>query len=59
MNKNEVLIDDRECSAGCKFHDADLIGIPYRLVIGKDMELFFKKEKVNIELLDSIVQYSK
>ncbi|MBN2025270.1 MAG: proline--tRNA ligase [Actinobacteria bacterium] len=31
----EVLLDDREESAGIKFADADLIGIPYRAVIGK------------------------
>ncbi|MEW5895991.1 MAG: proline--tRNA ligase [Candidatus Omnitrophota bacterium] len=31
----EVLIDDRDESAGRKFNDADLIGIPYRIVIGK------------------------
>jgi prolyl-tRNA synthetase len=30
-----VLLDDREESAGVKFADADLIGIPYRAVIGK------------------------
>lgn len=29
----EVLFDDREVSAGVKFSDADLIGIPYRLVL--------------------------
>ncbi len=29
-----VLYDDRSESAGVKFNDADLIGIPYRLVIG-------------------------
>jgi prolyl-tRNA synthetase len=29
----EVLYDDREASAGQKFADADLIGIPYRAVI--------------------------
>lgn len=32
----EVLWDDREVSAGEKFADADLIGIPVRLVISKD-----------------------
>ncbi|MDD5043341.1 MAG: His/Gly/Thr/Pro-type tRNA ligase C-terminal domain-containing protein [Patescibacteria group bacterium] len=32
-NGIEVLFDDREESAGVKFADADLIGIPYRLVI--------------------------
>lgn len=31
----EVLLDDRGESAGVKFADADLIGIPYRAVIGK------------------------
>jgi len=30
----EVLYDDRSESAGVKFNDADLMGIPYRLVIG-------------------------
>ena len=31
----EVLFDDREASAGEKFADSDLIGIPYRIVISK------------------------
>lgn len=31
----EVLYDDREISAGAKFADSDLIGIPTRLVISK------------------------
>jgi len=31
----EVLLDDRDERAGVKFADADLIGIPYRVVIGK------------------------
>jgi prolyl-tRNA synthetase len=34
----EVLLDDREESAGVKFADADLIGIPYRAVIGKGFD---------------------
>jgi prolyl-tRNA synthetase len=29
----EVLYDDRDASAGAKFADADLIGIPYRAVV--------------------------
>lgn len=29
----EVLYDDREVSAGVKFADADLIGLPYRVVV--------------------------
>ena len=31
----EVLLDDREERAGVKFKDADLIGIPVRITIGK------------------------
>lgn len=31
----EVLYDDRDASAGQKFADADLIGIPYRVVVSK------------------------
>lgn len=31
----EVLWDDRDESAGVKFADADLLGIPYRLVVSK------------------------
>ena len=31
----EVLLDDREERAGVKFKDADLIGIPYRINVGK------------------------
>ncbi len=30
-----VILDDREESPGRKFNDADLIGIPLRVVIGK------------------------
>jgi len=32
----EVLLDDRSERAGVKFKDADLIGIPFRVIIGKD-----------------------
>jgi prolyl-tRNA synthetase len=31
----EVLIDDRDERAGVKFKDADLVGIPYRIIIGE------------------------
>ena len=30
----DVLLDDRELSPGIKFKDADLIGIPFQLIIG-------------------------
>ena len=31
----EVLLDDRDLRAGEKFADADLIGIPVRVTVGK------------------------
>lgn len=31
----EVLLDDREASAGFKFKDADLFGIPIQIILGK------------------------
>ena len=34
-NGFEVLMDDRDERAGVKFKDADLIGIPYRIIIGE------------------------
>jgi len=33
--KIEVLLDDRNERFGVKLNDMDLIGIPYRIVIGK------------------------
>ena len=46
----DPLLDDRDERAGVKFKDADLIGIPYRLTIGKKVtegvvELFNRREK--------------
>ncbi|MBZ4663032.1 MAG: prolyl-tRNA synthetase [Caloramator sp.] len=34
----EVLIDDRDERAGVKFNDADLIGIPIRITVGKKIK---------------------
>ncbi|MFW6298660.1 MAG: proline--tRNA ligase [Bacillota bacterium] len=34
----EVLVDDRDERAGVKFKDADLIGIPIRIVLGKALK---------------------
>jgi prolyl-tRNA synthetase len=31
----DVLLDDRDERAGVKFKDADLIGVPYRINVGK------------------------
>jgi prolyl-tRNA synthetase len=35
----ETLLDDRDARAGFKFKDADLIGIPYRIVTGRSLKL--------------------
>ncbi|MCC3472412.1 MULTISPECIES: proline--tRNA ligase [unclassified Microcoleus] len=35
----ETLLDDRDERAGVKFKDADLIGIPYRIVPGRSVKL--------------------
>jgi prolyl-tRNA synthetase len=32
---SEILLDDRDCSPGIKFSDADLIGCPYQIVISE------------------------
>jgi prolyl-tRNA synthetase len=42
----EVLYDDREASAGEKFSDADLIGIPKRYVVS---EKTLKEDSVEIK----------
>ena len=33
----EVLLDDRNIRAGAKFADAELIGIPWRITVGRDI----------------------
>jgi len=50
----DVLYDDRDSSAGEKFSDADLLGIPYRLVISKktgDQIEVKKRNEENSEIL--------
>jgi prolyl-tRNA synthetase len=34
----ETLLDDRPERAGVKFKDADLVGIPYRIVTGRSLK---------------------
>jgi prolyl-tRNA synthetase len=34
----ETLLDDRDERAGVKFNDADLIGVPYRVTVGKKIK---------------------
>jgi prolyl-tRNA synthetase len=49
----EVLLDDRDERAGVKFKDADLIGIPYRITIGK------KVADGKVELFDRLTKQSQ
>jgi prolyl-tRNA synthetase len=51
----DVLLDDRDERAGVKFKDADLIGIPYRVTIGKKVadglvELFDRKARTSVDV---------
>lgn len=46
----EVLLDDRKAGAGFKFKDADLLGLPFRLVLG---ERDFKTSN-NLEIISRI-----
>jgi prolyl-tRNA synthetase len=46
----DVLLDDRDERAGVKFKDADLVGIPYRITVGRKIadevvELFDRRTK--------------
>lgn len=57
----DVLLDDRDERAGVKFKDADLIGIPYRITIGKKVtdglvELFDRHTKAteDVKLKDVV-----
>ena len=68
-NKIDVLLDDRDDRAGVKFKDADLIGIPFQIIIGRDSvnkEVEFssraKKTKIKItanKLLETFISESK
>ena len=54
-NNIDVLIDDRDERAGVKFKDADLIGIPFRIIIGRDainnqVELASRSKKSKIKV---------
>jgi prolyl-tRNA synthetase len=49
----DVLLDDRDERAGVKFKDAELIGVPYRINIGK------KLADGQVELVDRLTRTSK
>lgn len=47
LGPDRVLYDDRDLRAGEKFADSDLIGIPWRIIIGKDTLSSGELELVN------------
>lgn len=65
----EVLLDDRNISPGMKFNDADLIGIPFRVTVGKALnegkvEIKWRtgqqyKVEADVEQIYSFLQDSK
>ena len=56
----EVLYDDRDLSAGVKFKDADLIGVPWRIAIGNrglkegnvEVKRRSESERINVPLAE-------
>jgi prolyl-tRNA synthetase len=56
----EVLLDDRDERAGVKFKDADLVGVPFRVTVGKKIadgkvELFERASKQSTDVgLDEV-----
>ncbi|MDQ3650541.1 MAG: His/Gly/Thr/Pro-type tRNA ligase C-terminal domain-containing protein, partial [Acidobacteriota bacterium] len=62
----DVLLDDRDERAGVKFKDADLIGIPLRITVGKKIsdgavELFDRaaKQSTDVKLSDVVEHVQK
>lgn len=63
----EVLYDDRDESAGVKFYDADLIGIPWRVLVSEgtvakdsvEMKRRFEKKARLVKIKNLIDQMSK
>ncbi len=47
VQKADVLYDDRRVSAGVKFADADLIGIPVQIICGKNLK---ENETVEVKI---------
>ncbi len=55
INKIDVLLDDRNDRAGVKFKDAELIGIPFQIIIGRDsvnkeVELFCRTNNTKFKI---------
>ena len=67
--KIDILLDDRDERAGVKFKDAELIGIPFQIIIGRDsinkeVEFLSRVNKTKIKitsnkLLETFISESK
>ena len=62
----DALLDDRDERAGVKFKDADLVGIPYRITVGKKVgdgivELFDRRAKKSedVKIVDVVARVQK
>jgi len=59
----DVVLDDRDERPGVKFKDADLVGIPYRITVGKKVtegtvEVFFRSTReVHDVTIAAVVEY--
>jgi len=59
----DILYDDRDESAGVKFTDADLLGMPYRITLGKKLnqgkiEIMERKTKKSIDIdIDNVSDF--
>ena len=66
LNNYDVLLDDRSERPGIKFSDADLIGIPIQIIVGKN---FIENKKIGVKTrkylnediisCDNIIEYLK
>ncbi len=63
----EALYDDRDVRVGLKFNDADLLGIPYQIIVGAKflkegiIEFRSRNKKINADIADKkdILKYLK
>ncbi len=59
----DVILDDRDERPGVKFKDADLVGIPFRITVGKKVtegtvEVFFRSTRqVHDVTISAVVEY--
>lgn len=64
-NGFKVLIDDREVNPGVKFSEADLLGLPYRITVGKklvDNEVEIKERssgEVSVVKTNDVIDFIK